>query len=337
MSMTQDDIMLEAMCRIAENAHIAEVDAREKAIRAHMQKMEYDALPKCAHGLPNDAGTWRDHYERYHPLSAHPHRIRPFPISHVPRCEHCIQEALIRKQRADAEQAAAVAAEAARINAERAAEREREAKLARAKHIEEKTAELQNNTMILNFVGLEEPAWHAETYYLRRESAKKYVPIADGIHVVDHGGGGRPLLGNRVWKTPTPVQWATHFAEGLIPFLPVCPCCDKPTQMVAARMDRGGEDRDIVGNTERPLYERYIHVVICNSDMHYGWEASSGKHYKNGVKWDPKGPKVPKGPKDPEGAKAAIERRVVELAAAEAQMAKLQAKIQRLRDESNAV
>jgi len=55
---------------------------------------------------------------------------------------------------------------------------------------------------------------------------------------------------------------------------------------------------------------------------HYKWEASTGKHYKHGVEWDPT---------DPDGAKAAAARRAAELATAEAQMAELQAKIQRLR------
>ena len=104
-----------AACRIAENKHKKEVDAREKAIRAHMQRLEYCALPKCAHGLPNDAGTWRDHYERYHPLSAHPHRIRQFSIPHVPRCGKCEYERRVRKQREEADRAEAILVEARRI------------------------------------------------------------------------------------------------------------------------------------------------------------------------------------------------------------------------------
>jgi len=115
------DAAQEAACRIAENKHNAEVSAREKAIRAHMQRLEYYALPKCAHGLPNDAGTWRDHYERYHPLSAHPHRIRQFSLSHVPRCGKCEYERRVRTQREEADRAEAIAVEARRIVAVRIA------------------------------------------------------------------------------------------------------------------------------------------------------------------------------------------------------------------------
>lgn len=297
------------MRRVAENKRKAEEVAREKAIRAHMQKLEYDALPKCPHGLPSDAQTWRDHYDRYHSEYHHPLRVQRLPT----HCPQCVHEAHIKKQKEEAAKAAAVTAEAKRIAVERAVQRVRQAKIVFAKHIEEKTAKLRNDKAILNFVGLTEPAWTAETYYVRLEGAGKYVPVADGITV---SPTSRPLLGEFVGKTPTPTQWATHFTDGLIPFLPVCPCCAKTTQMIAADIDRGG--RPV--SAEWPIYERHIYSVECNT--HYKWIASTGKHYRHGAEWDPT---------DPEGIKAASVRRAAELAAAEAQMAELQAKIRRLK------
>lgn len=159
---------------------------------------------------------------------------------------------------------------------------------------EEKTAELRGDRTILNFVGLVEPACTAETYYLRVEDTDKYVPIAEGL------GGSRPLIGELL-KAPVPTQWATHFTDGRIPFLPVCPCCSNPTQMIAAVTVH----ETSIPNTRMTVRERYIRSVECNdynvslqvpptpltgasvTRFHYKWDASSGKHYKNGMEWDP--------------------------------------------------
>lgn len=62
-----DDIAQEAIRRIAENKRKAEEKEREKAILAHMRKLEYDALPKCIHGIPSDAKALNDYCEYYDP------------------------------------------------------------------------------------------------------------------------------------------------------------------------------------------------------------------------------------------------------------------------------
>jgi len=346
-----DDIAQEAMRRIAENKRKAEEEAREKVICAHMQKLEYDALPKCAHGLPSDAQTWLDHCERYdiyislHEKTRFKLRLMSVvqargaeaasqlnwpPLVH---CEKCVNDAHVRKQKEEAAKVAAITAEAKRITAERSAERDRQANIARAKHIEDKTAELRGDKTILNFVGLTEPVWTAETYYLRLEDGGKYVLIADGVNVTV-----RPMLGE-LSKAPVPTHWATHFTDGLIPFLPICPCCAKPTQMIAAVTCQGYR----LAKTLVTVRERYIRSVECNDynvslqvpptaltgasvETHYKWDALSGKHYKNDVEWNPL---------DPDGAKAAAQHRAAELAAAEKQMAELQAKIQQLKAASD--
>lgn len=327
-----EDITQEAMRRIAENVRKAEEVAREKTIRAHMQKLEYDALPKCAHGLPSDAKTWLDHCARYHSEYYHSRSVPPWST----QCPQCVNEAHVKKQKEEADKAAAVAIEAKRITAER----DRQANIARAKHAEEKMARLQSDrTTLLNFVSLVEPAWTAETYYLRLEDGGKYVPIADGVHVT-----GRPMLGE-LSKAPVPTQWATHFTDGLIPFLPICPCCAACTQMIAAatvstttnvtireryiRSVECGEcdaDLQVSPRVLKDTYGNVLRVVEYPRRTHYKWEALSGKHYKNGVEWDPL---------DPDGAKAAAQSRAAELAAAEKQMAELQAKIQQLKAASD--
>lgn len=187
-----------------------------------------------------------------------------------------------------------------------------------AKMVEEKSTALKKNKAILNFTGLYESVWTAETFYLRQDGIGKYVPVADSLQMLVP----RYLIGQYVGSLITPTQWTTHFTDGLIPFLPACPCCAKPTRIQAAAMDRNGQPTP----AEWPNYVYHIDAVYCDySAEHYRWVASSNKHYKNGSEWDPM---------DPDGVKAAALRHAAELATAEKQMAELQKKIQRLKEEA---
>ena len=306
-----EDITQEAMRRIAENKCKAEDAAREKAIYEQMKKIEYDALPKCAHGRISDNNALIDWVSKYGPMSA--------------GCEGCVMEAKLRKQKLEAEKAAAEAVIAQQKRAAELAEEERRRQSQMAMMIEDKTITLKKNSAILNFVGFNGGDMKEETFYLRLDGIGKYVPVADGIRMVTHSGHAatpRSLIGEHIGVSATPTQWATHFTDGLIPFLPVCPCCHKPTRMEAARIDRMG----YVAPVGWPSFEWHIDSVYC--DGHYKWIAATGKHFNwkmyadksgyNWVEWDPK---------DPDGSKAAEAKKLADIAAMEAQVAALQAKI----------
>lgn len=114
-----------------------------------------------------------------------------------------------------------------------------------------------------------------------------------------------------------PESWATHYEEGKVPFLPVCPTCKKTPR---------------------------IHVdghVECAE--HYKWDPLTDKHtlWKRMPPRDPSLPPsmmfVPEGywvawdPKDPDGAIAARAAKDKQIVEAEEQIRKLQAQIAELR------
>jgi hypothetical protein len=304
-----DDISQEALRRIAENKRKAEEALREKNIQEEMKKIEYDALPKCLHGVPNDYKSWNYFCETYKKYEIH--RGGTSTIQRIPTCTKCMKDAEIKQKKEDDDKAAAEAAEAMRIKVAADLEQSRVAKIARDKTIEETTNKFKANKNILNFTHLWEDPWYAETIYLQREGINKYVPIAYGINCPQ-----RFLLGDFVSVCPTPTQWETHFKDGLIPFLPVCLHCLKPTQMKAAPIIY------LRGTPQGwPHSERYIDNVYCE-DGHYKWIASSGKHYRGEKEWDPT---------DPDGSKAAAIKRAAEISSAEKQIAELQARIQELK------
>ena len=123
-----DDISQEALRRIAENKRKAEEALREKAIQEQMKKIEYDALPKCLHGTPNDYTSSKYFCETY---KCDPRRFST--------CTKCIEEAGIKQKKEDEEKARARAAEAMQIKVAADLERSRLAKIARDKTIEENT------------------------------------------------------------------------------------------------------------------------------------------------------------------------------------------------------
>ena len=114
-----------------------------------------------------------------------------------------------------------------------------------------------------------------------------------------------------------PESWATHYEEGKVPFLPICPTCKRTPR---------------------------VHVdghVECAE--HYKWDPLTDKHsmWKRMPPRDPSLPPsmmfVPSGywvawdPKDPDGAIAARAAKDKQIAEAEEQIRKLQAQIAELR------
>jgi len=118
-----------------------------------------------------------------------------------------------------------------------------------------------------------------------------------------------------------PSEWATHYAEGKTPFLTLCPTCGK-TPFIHKQA------------SNPPSY------VACGE--HYKWEAATDKHFK----WEnfplpnpashviytaARGHWIPWDPKDPDGAIAARALKDKQIAEAEAEIARLQAKANELR------
>ena len=127
-----------------------------------------------------------------------------------------------------------------------------------------------------------------------------------------------PAFSVHMTTMKVPEAWASHYEEGRLPFLPVCPTCGKATSMNKGGIGFGG-------------------TVTCWE--HYKWDADNGAHYKwarmpprpvyvgnyvNGywVLWDPK---------DPDGVKAAKAAKDKQIAEKEEQIRKLQEELMSLR------
>lgn len=160
-----------------------------------------------------------------------------------------------------------------------------------------------------------------------------HTSIEEGLTDISSGDfsspGARPPRPLQI-----PAEWATHYEEGKIPFLPVCPTCGKPPSI----HKWAGSTPDRVECIE-----------------HYKWEVATDKHFK----WEAYPPPVaPTGwnhhlpnpallvnynyrtvtgrwvvwdPKDPDGAIAAKALQDKKLMEAEAELARLQARISELK------
>jgi hypothetical protein len=139
-------------------------------------------------------------------------------------------------------------------------------------------------------------------------------------------------------KSPRPLQipteWASHYEEGKIPFLPVCPTCGKPPSI----HKWAGSTPDRVECIEHYKWE-------VATDKHFKWEAYPPPVAPAG--WNPNLPNpallvnynyrtvtgrwVAWDPKDPDGAIAARALQDKKLVEAEAELARLQAQVANLR------
>jgi hypothetical protein len=306
MTFVPDDIKEEALRRIAESKQKDEEAKREKAILETMKAIEYEALPKCAHGVVSDMKAYFDYSKKY----------EPYTVGHV--CTSCQEEWRQQKEKEVADKAATEAHIAEAKRAYEYAELKRQQDIAIQKLRADKTLALNQNSAVLNFTGFNESDRHGTIVYLRKDGDRKYVPIQESLDVAPQS-----LLGiepssdtDGISTVTTPTHWATHFTEGRIPFLPICPFCSDETVMHAVKgesMWRGTH----WGQRMHTCYKNYIDNVQSKCGK-YKWVAETGKHYKNGAEWDPL---------DPDGAKATDAKRLADIAAMEADIAKFQAKI----------
>lgn len=306
MPVVSDDIKAEAVRRIAEAKQKDEEAKREKSILDTMKAIEYEALPKCAHGVVSDMKAYAEYSKKYE--------------HHVVRhgCLSCQEECRLQKEKEVAEKAAAEARIAKAKRAVELAEQQRQHDIAIQKLRADKTLSLNQNSAVLNFTGFNGSDRHETVVYLRKDGDRKYVPIQESLDVHPQS-----LLGiepssdtDGISTVTTPTHWTTHFTEGLIPFLPMCPFCSDETVMYAVKgesMWRGTN----AGARMHTCYKNYIDNVQSKCGK-YKWVAETGKHYKNGSEWDPS---------DPDGSKAAHAKRVADIATMEAQVVALQAKI----------
>jgi len=306
MPVVSDDIKAEAMRRISEAKQKDEEAKREKSILDTMKAIEYEALPKCAHGVVSDVKAYAEYSKKYkHHAVAH-------------GCLSCHEEWRLQKEKEVAEKAAAEARIAEAKRAVEFAEQQRQHDIAIQKLRADKTLSLNQNSAVLNFTGFNGSDRNETVVYLRKDGDRKYVPIQESLDVHPQS-----LLGiepssdtDGISTVTTPTNWATHFTEGLIPFLPICPFCSDETVMHAVKgesMWRGTN----WGQRMHTCYKNYIDNVQSKCGK-YKWVAETGKHYKNGAEWDPS---------DPDGSKAAHTKRIADIATMEAQVAAFQAKI----------
>lgn len=255
---SSDDITEEAIRRLEESKRIAEQKIREATILAKMRDLEYDALPKCKHGNVADARLHVEHLIKYKILQPTLHLS--YAMQYV--CEECakeIKEAEAEKAKAEAERAKA---EANLLKAKEEAEkweRWRQAQEAHKAAMKKRVEELKTKNDVVNACDFDETT--KDTHYLLSQSNPAlgviYMPVREIL------GGTLYYLLRDDNNVAVPTSWNTHYDDGLIPFLPVCPVCKKQNLMLSN------------GNAV------HIHSVFCSD--HYYWDAKTNTHKKQTV------------------------------------------------------
>ena len=351
---SSDDITQEATRRLEENKHIAEQKIREATILAKMKELEYDALPKCKHGNVADAMLRVEHLIKYNVL----HLDRQVAHYYAARytCAECtkeIQEAEAEKAKVEAEKAKAEAKLLKDKEEAEKWERWRQGQEALKAAMKKRVEELKTKNDVVNACDFDETTY--ETRYLKRNVhptlGTSYWPMGEKIGVQPYhliGSKSIPGVNNgslsHTAKYSTPIEWNTHYDDGLIPFLPVCPVCMKQTEMCSPHGNTGNPQAG-------PNYGPNIDRVECYG--HYTWDATTNIHKKQTFqqqhvqKWTPEVVCYPGGgnmpvyksvlenvpvmkdwdPKDPDGSIAAEAAKQKQITDLEHQVAELQTKI----------
>jgi hypothetical protein len=134
--------------------------------------------------------------------------------------------------------------------------------------------------------------------------------------------GVTPAFSEYMTTMKVPEAWASHYEEGRLPFLPVCPTCGKANYIRKCALEGGG---NTIGDVE--CWE------------HYRWNPDNNQHYKWArmpprpvyVGFYPDGHWVLWDPKDPDGSKAAQAAKDKQIAEKEEKIRKLQEELMSLR------
>jgi len=341
---SSDDITQEAIRRLEENKRMAEQKIREAAILAKMRELEYDALPKCKHGNVADERLHIEHLIKYNVLIQHPRGVYAYASKYS--CGECIieiKEAAEEKAKAEAEKAKAEAKLLKDKEEAEKWERWRQAQEAHKAAMKKRVEELKIMKDVVNACDFDETT-HDTHYLIRRNNPALgviYMPVKEIL------GGTLCYILRDNNNVAVPAVWNTHYEDGLIPFLPVCPVCKKQTEMCSPNRNTGNPQAG-------PNYGPDIDRVECYG--HYSWDAKTNTHKKQTViqqhvqratsetrcsggaivhvykmvlenvpvmkDWDPK---------DPDGSKAAEAAKQKQIADLERQVAELQTKIANLK------
>jgi hypothetical protein len=141
--------------------------------------------------------------------------------------------------------------------------------------------------------------------------------------------GITPALPEHATTFQIPAAWASHYEEGRLPFLTICPTCGKAPAIRKLRI------HDSIGNA-------CGHTMDVECWEHYRWNPDNNQHYKwvrfpprpahtTSCGFRPDGHWVLWDPKDPEGVKAVKAAKDKQIAEKEEQIRKLQEELLSLR------